>query len=167
MPYAFVQPGYRAVLLGQAQDIEELGTFAPLEESSAEGALILMHLDFDEPLSEETLGKLEQACCDTGIEPWPGRQYYVYADTDSPAVYLVWQKGMAWLPVILGLLTAMVLPPLLTAGVWLILPDSLKNFISNLINMGMMMLVMFLIMKLVPAISPEKEKPEPIEEATR
>ena len=164
MPYAFVPPGYRAVLLGQAQDIEDLGTFAPLEEGAAEGALVLIRLDFLEPLSEETLGNLEQACYEAGIEPWPGSDYYVYADTGSPAVYLVWQKGMAWLPVILGLLTAMVLPPLLTAGVWLILPDSLKSFISSLINMGMMLLVMFLIMKLVPAISPGKEKPEPIEE---
>ena len=167
MPYAFVPPGYRAVLLGQAQEIEDLGTFAPLEESSAEGALVLMRLDFLEPLSEETLGNLEQVCRDTGIEPWPGSEYYVYSDTDSPAVYLVWQKGLAWLPIVIGLLVTMVLPPLLTAGVWFILPDSLKSLISNLINMGMMMLVMFLVMKMVPTLSPEKEKPKQIEEASR
>jgi len=167
MPYAFVPPGYRAVLLGQAQDIEDLGTFTPLEESSAEGALVLIRLDFDEPPSEETLGNLEQACREAGVEPWPGSQYYVYADTNSPAVYLVWQKGMAWLPIILGLLVTMVLPPLLTAGIWLILPDSLKSLISSLINMGMMLLVMFLIMKMVPALSSEKEKPKQIEEASR
>ncbi|MFC2002795.1 hypothetical protein ACFLV4_02460 [Chloroflexota bacterium] len=167
MPYAFVPPGYRAVLLGQAQDIEDLGTFAPLEESSAEGALVLMRLDFLEPLSEETLGNLEQACRDTGIEPWPGSEYYVYSDTALPAVYLIWQKGLAWLPIIIGLLATMVLPPLLTAGIWLILPDSLKSLISSLINMGMMMLVMFLVMKMVPTLSPEKEKPKQIEEAAR
>ena len=167
MPYAFVPPGYRAVLLGQAQDIEDLGTFAPLEESSAEGALVLVRLDFLEPLSEETLGDLEQVCRDTGIEPWPGSEYYVYSDTDSPAVYLVWQKGLAWLPIVIGLLATMVLPPLLTAGVWLILPDSLKSLISGLINMGMMMLIMFLVMKMVPTLSPEKEKPKQIEEASR
>ena len=97
MPYAFVPPGYRAVLLGQAQDIEDLGTFTPLEEGAAEGALVLMRLDFLEPLSEETLGNLEQACRDAGIESWPGSEYYIYADTTSPAVYLVWQKGLAWL----------------------------------------------------------------------
>ncbi|MFC1906836.1 hypothetical protein ACFLW8_01950 [Chloroflexota bacterium] len=167
MPYAFVPPGYRAVLLGQAQDIEDLGTFAPLEESSAEGALVLMRLDFLEPLSEETLGDLEQVCRDTGIEPWPGSEYYVYSDTASLAVYLVWQKGLAWLPIVIGLLATMVLPPLLTAGVWLILPDSLKSLISSLINMGMMMLVMFLVMKMVPTLSPEKENPKQIEEASR
>jgi hypothetical protein len=167
MPYAFVPPGYRAVLLGQAQNIEDLGTFAPLEESSAEGALVLIRLDFDEPPSEETLGNLEQACREAGVEPWPGSQYYVYTDTNSPAVYLVWQKGMAWLPIILGLLATMVLPPLLTAGIWLVLPDSLKSLISSLINMGMMLLVMFLIMKMVPTLSPDKEKPKQIEEAAR
>ncbi len=167
MPYAFVPPGYRAVLLGQAQDIEDLGTFTPLEEGAAEGALVLIRLDFAEPLSEETLGNLEQACREAGIEPWPGSEYYVYSDTASPAVYLVWQKGLAWLPIIIGLLVTMVLPPLLTAGIWLILPDSLKSLISSLINMGMMLLVMFLIMKMVPALSPEREKPKQIEEASR
>jgi len=166
MPYAFVPPGYRAVLLGQAQEIEDLGTFAPLEESSAEGALVLMRLDFLESLSEETLGNLEQACREAGVEPWPGSEYYVYADMGSPTVYLVWQKGMAWLPIILGLLATMVLPPLLTAGIWLVLPDSLKSLISSLINMGMMLLVMWLMMSLVkPLMAPEK--PKQIEEAAR
>ena len=165
MPYAFVPPGYRAVLLGQAQDIEDLGTFAPLEERSVEGALFLIRLDFAEPLSEETLGNLEQACRDAGTEPWPGSEYYVYSDTASPAVYLVWQKGMAWLPIIIGLLATMVLPPLLTAGIWLILPDSLKSLISSLINMGMLLLVMWLMMSLVkPLMAPEK--PNQIKERT-
>ena len=145
MPYAFVPPGYRAVLLGQAQDIASMGTFTPLEESAAEGALVLMRLDFTESPSSEALANLEQACRDAGVEPWPGSEYYVYSDTASPAVYLVWQKGLAWLPIVIGLLATMVLPPLLTAGVWLVLPDSLKSLISNLINMGMMMLVMFLL----------------------
>ena len=163
MPYAFVPPGYRAVLLGQAQDIEDLGTFTPLEEGAAEGALVLMRLDFLEPLSEETLGNLEQACRDAGIESWPGREYYVYADTTSPAVYLIWQKGFAWLPIIIGLLATVVLPPLLTAGIWLILPDSLKSLISNLINMGMMLLVMWLMMSLVKPLM-ASEKPKQIEE---
>ena len=166
MPYAFIPPGYRAVLLGQAQDIASLGTFAPLEESAAEGALVLIRLDFTERLTEETLGDLEQACRDVAIEPWPGSEYYVYADIDSTSVYLVWQKGIAWLPVIIGLLATLILPPLLTAGIWLILPDSIKSLINNLIGMGMMLLVLFLVMKMMPALSPEKEKPRQVKEKT-
>ena len=164
MPYAFVPPGYRAVLLGQAQDIASLGTFTPLEESAAEGALVLMRLDFTERLTEEILGNLEQACRDAGVEPWPDSEYYVYADIESNSVYLVWQKGIAWLPVIIGLLATLILPPLLTAGIWLILPDSIKSLINGLIGMGMMLLVLFLVMKMMPALSPEKEKPRQIKE---
>jgi len=164
MPYAFLPAGYRAVLLGQAQDIESLGTFAPLEEGAAEGALVLMRLDFAEQVSEETLGELEQALQDAGVEPWPDSEYYVYADTNSPSVYIVWQKGLAWLPIIIGLLATIVLPPLLTAGIWLILPDSLKSLISGMINLGMMMLVMWLMMSVIkPLTAPEK--PERLEEA--
>lgn len=159
MPYAFVPPGYRAVLLGQAQTIEDLGTFTPLEEGAAEGALMLMRLDFAGQPPEEALSNLEQACQDAGIEPWPGSEYYVYADTISTSAYLAWQKGLAWLPVIIGLLATVVLPPLLTAGIWLILPDSIKSLISNLISMGMMMLVMWLMMSLMkPLTAPEKPK---------
>jgi len=164
MPYAFIPPGYRAVLLGQAQDIASMGTFAPLEESAAEGALVLMRLDFIERLTEETLGSLEQACRDAGVEPWPSSEYYVYADASSTSVYLVWQKGIAWLPVIIGFLAMLILPPLITAGIWLILPDSIKSLINNLIGMGMMLLVLFLVMKVMPSLSPEKEKPRQVKE---
>jgi len=164
MPYAFVPPGYRAVLLGQAQAVEDLGTFTPLEEDAAEGALVLMRLDLAEQASEEALSSLEQACRDAGIDPWPGSGYYVYTDNVSTSVYLIWQKGLAWLPIIIGLLATVALPPLLTAGIWLILPDSLKSLISSLINLGMMALVLFLVMKMMPSLSSGKEKPKQIEE---
>jgi len=164
MPYAMVPPGYRAVLLGQANSIEDLGTFTPLEESTAEGALILMRLDFAEYPSEEALGDLNQACLDAGIPPWPGETFIVYADTSAPSVYLAWQKGIAWMPVIIGIMALTVLPPLLTAVVWWILPEEIKSLISGLISLGMMMLVMWLMMSVMkPLTAPEK--PKRLEEA--
>ena len=165
MPYAMVPTGYRAVPIGQTAKIEELGTFAPLEESSAEGALFLMRLDFQETPSGEALAHLEQAFRDEGVESWPGYGFFVYSDENSPTVYLAWQKGLAWLPIIIGILATTVLPPLLTAGVWLILPESLKSFISGLVNLGMMALMMFLVVKMMPALTPEKKKPRQIEES--
>jgi hypothetical protein len=165
MPYAFIPPGYRAVLLGQAQDIASLGTFTPLEESAAEGALVLMRLDFTESPSGEALADLEQACRDTAVEPWPGSEHYIYADTNSTSVYILWQKGIAWLPVIIGLLAITILPPLLTAGVWLILPDEVKSLINSLINMGIMLIMMWLLMSLMrPLFAPAKEKPKQVKE---
>lgn len=166
MPCAFVPPGYRAVLIGQAQNIEDLGTFSPLEDSADEGALVLVRLNLTEQVSEEVLGEIELACRNAGVEPYPGSPYYVYADTGSNTVYLVWQKGMPWLPIIIGLLATVVLPPLLTAGIWLILPDSLKSLISNLVNMGMMLLMMWLLTSLMkPMLTPAKEKPKQVKEA--
>jgi len=165
MPYAMVPSGYRAVPIGQAANVEELGTFTPLEEGAAEGALFLMRLDFQETPSGEALAHLEQAFRDEGVESWPGYGFFVYADESSPTVYLAWQKGLAWLPIIIGLLATTILPPLLTAGVWLILPESLKSFISSLVNLGMMALMMFLVVKMMPALSPEKKKPRQIEES--
>ena len=159
MPYAMVPPGYRAALLGSAARIEDLGTFTPLEEGSAEGALILMRLDFAEFPSSEALTQLNQACLDAGIPPWPGYDYIVYADIINPSVYLAWQKGFAWMPIIIGLLVFVVLPPLLGALIWWLLPQSLKDLITGVINLGIMMLVLWLITSMMkPLVAPEKQK---------
>ena len=163
MPYAMVPPGCKAVLLGQAQTIEDLGTFAPLEESAAEGALILMRLDFADLPSSEKLAQINQACLDKGIPSWPGYDYIVYADTAQPSVYLAWQKGFAWMPIIVGLLVTTVLPALLGALSWWILPQGVKDLISGLMDMGMMVLVMWVmgtVMK--PLTQTEKQKPRQV-----
>jgi hypothetical protein len=166
MPYAMVPPGYRAVLLGSAATVDDLGTFTPLEESTAEGALILMRLDFAEPVSDEALAKLNQECLDAGIPTWPGYDYIVYADTARPSVYLAWRKGFAWIPIIIGILVFTLLPPLLGAIVWWLIPDEIKQLITSLIGMGMMMLVMWLMMSLMkPLTTPEKKKPKVVEAA--
>jgi hypothetical protein len=165
MPYAMVPPGYRAVLLGQAASLDGMGTFAPLEEDSAEGSLFLMRLDLAEFPTAAALSQLEQACFEAGVEIWPGYDHVVYADTEQPTVYLAWQKGLAWMPIIIGLLVTVVLPPLLTAAVWWILPEDIKSLITGIINVGIMALVMFLMSKMMPALIPAKEKPEKLEEA--
>jgi hypothetical protein len=84
-----------------------------LEESSAEGALFLVRLDFADFPSPEALAQLEKAYLDAGVEMWPGYDHIVYADLGQPAVYLALQKGFAWLPIIAGLLATVILPPLL------------------------------------------------------
>ena len=167
MPYAMMPPGYRAVLLGQAASIEDLGTFTPLEEGVAEGALILMRLDFAEYPSDEALAQLNQQCLEAGIPAWPGYDYIVYANITNPSVYLAWQKGIAWLPIIIGILATVALPPILMSLVWWILPEEVKSLISGLINMGIMLLVMFVMMQFMkPLTAPQKEKPKKLKEST-
>ncbi len=160
MPYAFVPPGYSAVLVAQAPNVEDLGAFAPLEESTSEGTLVLLKLDFLEPVPEEKLTEIERACRDAGVESWPGSEFYVYADTNTNSVYLIWQKGLAWLPIIIGIVGMTVLPPLLGSFLWWIMPDSLKN----LINMGMMILMMWVVSKIMPSPTRDKEKPKQVTE---
>ena len=166
MPERLTPPGYRAVIIGSAGSIEELGAFAPMEEGSAEGTLMLMRLDFDDFPSGDTLDGIEQACIDAGVERWPGWEYIVHADVTKPSVYLAWQKGAAWILIIVGLLATMILPPLLGGVIWMLIPESLKQTINMLIGMGMMLLVMFLVTQVVkPLTAPER--PKKLEEARR
>ena len=160
MPYAFVPPGYSAVFIAQSTNIEDLGAFAPLEESTTEGTLVLMKLDFLDPVPEEKLNELEQACRNAGVEPWPGNEFYVYADVNSNSVFITWQKGLAWLPIIIGIVAMTVLPALLGTFLWWVMPESLKN----LINMGMMILMMWVVSKIMPSPAREKEKPKQVAE---
>ena len=106
-----------------------------------------------------------QACLDAGVEPWPGSEFYVYADINSNSIYITWQKGLAWLPIIIGILAMTVLPPLLGTILWWIIPDSLKNLISSLVNMIMMMLIMWLMMKMMSPLLSEKKKPKQVMES--
>ncbi len=61
MPYTILPPGFKAIFLGSAAAMEDLGAFAPLEQNSEEGALFLARLDFAEFPSEEALTQLETA----------------------------------------------------------------------------------------------------------
>jgi len=148
-----IPPGYRAVLVGAASNIEDISAFTPLEEGAAEGTLVLMRLDFTEFPSEEALSKLEQACYEAGVERWPGYSYVVYADVEVSSVYLAWQKGIAWIPIIIGLVATTILPPLLGSLIWWLLPQGIKDMITGLINMGMMLLVMFIMMQLMKPLT--------------
>lgn len=170
MPNSFIPPGYQAVLLGSVTDLKDLDTFTPLEEGTAEGSLMLARLDLAGFPSDEALAGLEKALRDKGVPSWPGYSYIVYADTTTPSVYLAWQKGLAWMPIIIGILITTVLPVLLGGVIWWLLPQSLKDLISGMINLGMMAVVMFLMMQLMkPLTAPEKpkrvEKPRELEEA--
>ena len=85
MPNGLVPPGSRAILLGSAASIKDLGIFAPQEEGAAEGALMLMRLDFADFPAGESLDRLNKALSDAGVLTWPGYPFIVYADTATPS----------------------------------------------------------------------------------
>jgi len=156
---ALVPPGYRPILLGQVACLEDLGAFMPLEASSEEGAHFLVRLDFAELPSEDSLSRIEQACLEAGVEKWPGYDHVVYADTMAPSVYLVWQKGFAWLPVIAGLLATVILPPLMGGLIWWLLPQDVKDLITGIVNLGIMLLMLWLMTTLMKPLLSTSQGP--------
>ncbi len=159
-----IPPGSRVVLVGSAVSIKDLDTFTPMEEGAAEGSLMLMQLDFADFPTSQALAGMEKSLRDAGVPTWPGYPFIVYADTATPSVYLAWQKGIAWLPIIIGMVAVTVLPMLLGGLVWLILPQSLKDLLTGLVNMGMMVLVMFLMTSLMKPLT-AAEKPKKVKTA--
>ena len=159
MPYRMIPPGFKANLIGSATSLDGLSGYTPLEEGLAEGSLVLMRLDFEEYPSSEALVELNAGLLEEGIPPWPGYDCIVYADATSPTVYLAWVKADPWLNFILGLLAITVLPVLLLAFVWWILPEPVTQMIEAMFMGGMMLLVMWVMMKMMrPLTAPEKPK---------
>jgi len=155
MPNGVAPPGYRAQLLGSATSFDELSFFEPLEEGTPESSLILMELDFAGFPESENLESVNQALLDNGVPPWPGNSHIVFADTTRPVVYLAWVKGVAWLPVIGGMLALTVLPALLGILIWWLIPEELKDLIMMVVMMGFMFLIFQFI---TPMLSPPKEE---------
>ena len=151
MPNGLLPPGYRAALLGSAATIEGLSAVAPLEEGAAEGGLMLMGLNFAEYPSSEALGQVESKLREADVPPWPGYSYIVYAETTQPTVYLAWQKGIAWVPIIIGILITTLLPALLGAFIWWLIPEPIKNLINMMVTVGVMMLMMSMVTKIMPS----------------
>ncbi len=156
MPDGIVPPGYRAQLLGSVTSIDALNLLAPLEEGVAEGSLMLMQLTFEELPSSETLSELSQRLSEEGVPTWPGYSHIVAIDQSQASVYLGWTKGIAWMPIIIGILVLLVLPTLLGGLIWWLLPESVKNLIEMMVIVG----IMFLMMKFMTPMlkSGEKEK---------
>ena len=151
MPNGMLPPGYRAVLIGSAASIEDLGTVAPLEEQAVEGGLMLMRLDFAGFPSSEALGQLEAKLRTAGVPAWAGYRYIVYADVTQPTVYLAWRKAFAWMPIIMGILVTVLLPTLLGAFVWWLIPEPIKDMINMMVTVGVMMLMMSMMGKMIPS----------------
>jgi len=164
MQNGMLAQGTRAHLLGSFASIDDLNFFIPLEESMPEQSLMLMELDFAEPLSSESLVGLNQSLLAAGVYPWPGYGQIVFAEPASQQVTLAWVKGIAWMPIIIAILVLTVLPGLLGGLIWLIIPEPVKQ----MINMVVMILVMMLMMRMItPLLAPAKEKPKEIEGGKR
>lgn len=151
MPNGKIPSGYIARFLGSATTLDGLNFYSALEEGVSEGSLVLMQLDFVDFPSSIEMESLNQALVNAGVPVWPGNNRIVYTDAVKPTVYIAWVKGLAWMPIIIGILIITVLPVLLGGIIWLILPSGIKE----LITLGGMMLVMMGILSLV---KPKKGK---------
>ena len=143
---AILPSGYKVVSIGSVTSFDELGAFQPMEDGQEEGSRMLAELVFQQrPADFDYLAvELNHRCLETSVTPWPEQQNIAFADPTQPIIYICWQKGMVWWGWILGLVGSLVLPVLIMAGLWLILPESLKEMIEAVTYIGIMGVVMYL-----------------------
>jgi hypothetical protein len=152
---AVLPSGYTAVLVGSVTSFEELSAFETLEQGQDEYSRMLAQLTFEQrsPDFDYLVGQLNQKCIEAGVTPWPERRDIAIGDPVEPVIYLCWQKGFVWWGWILALLGSVVLPPLIMAGLWLILPDSVKQMVEAIVNISILGIVVFLMSKMTSDLS--------------
>jgi len=131
--------GYKTYYMGP---IGDLAAEAPIvgmqEESTPEETLVALEVHIPEPIPLETLMELNDALIAAGVPPWEGCTEVVFADASSPTtIYVAWVKGFAWSTIIIGILF-LVIPGILGAVVWFLMPQGTKDMIMM---MGMMMIM--------------------------
>jgi hypothetical protein len=156
---AILPSGYKAVSIGSVTSFDDLGTFQPMEEGQEEGSRMLAELTFQHrPADFDYLAAaLNQRCLETGVTSWPEHQNIAFADPAQPVIYICWQKGFVWWVWILGLLGSLILPPLIMAGLWLILPESLKDMIEAVTYIGILGVAMYLMSGMTRGMATSEE----------
>ncbi len=150
-------PEYRAVLLGSAANLNDLAVYAPQEEGTPEGSLMLLEIQLGSAIPAATIDEINLKCAEAGVIPWTGLSQIAFTDLTGQVLTLQWVKAFAFMPIIVGILLLTVLPAILGAVIWWLIPESIKQ----IINMVIMMLVMMMMMKMItPMISAGKKEKE-------
>lgn len=110
-----------------------------LEQSVPEGTLVLLELSLPEAPGLDVLADLNGKLLDAGVPPWPGYSSLVFSDsTDRTKIYITWVKGLAFSPIIIGILF-LVLPVILGGVIWFLIPEEIK---SMMVMLGFMLILM-------------------------
>jgi hypothetical protein len=138
--------GYTTYYAGLFEDLaKEQAQVAAQEEATPEGTLVLLGLTLPEAPESDVLITVNNQLLGAGVPPWPGYSNVVFADSADPKkVYVAWIKGFSWMPIILGIVF-LVLPLILGAVLWFLIPQPVKDVITL---MGVMM-IMIPLMRMV------------------
>jgi hypothetical protein len=142
-------------LVGQAAGLPELTSFIGIEEAQPEGTPMMAELSFsaDSSTIQSLAAQLDKACLEHGVTPWPGASNIVYADQST--LRICWQKGIAWLGWILALVLPMILFPLVGALLWAFLPEPIKDIITSVFNVGIIMVAIYGLSKVTKMVTKE------------
>jgi hypothetical protein len=61
---------------------------------------------------------LDSALKKAGVTPWPGNDRLVYFEEDPATVYIRWQRGMAWAPIVLAAIPIVLVTLLVLMTLW-------------------------------------------------
>lgn len=157
---------YQKTLLASVTTLDDLMYFQPQEDSMEEGSLIELELLYESAPTQEAIDEINTKCAQSGVAPWYGSTQIAYLSGSS--IILHWVKSLAWMPIIVGIIAATILPTLLGGLVWLLLPGEIRDTILMMIDMMVMMLMMFVMMKVMqPMLSSMSEEEKPRRLSTR
>lgn len=102
-------------------DSSNLGDVVALEEQHIpEGGLaeLVLSFRFRPPGFITECNLLDAALKRAGVTPWPGNDRIVYFEEEPPTVYIRWQRGVAWAPVVIAAIPVVLVTLLVLLTIW-------------------------------------------------
>jgi len=106
----------------------------------------MLELNLAESPQADVLLELNRQLLNLGVSPWPGYRDIAFADAAQPKVYVCWIKGIAWTPIIIGILITL-LPAIIGGALWLLVPQPIKDMITMMGLMTVMLPIMGMVTK--------------------
>lgn len=153
-----IPTGYQTRLIGTANSLDELNMFVPLEEGLPELSRVLLQVAVSPDADIQTIaGELNAKCLEQGVPQWPeypGQIVFIQDNT----LYLAWTKGIAWLPIIIGLLVAI---PFIAPIILLFVSPTFRAIVEFIPTLLLMFVLMIFMRKMSEAmVGPPKPKKE-------
>lgn len=132
------------VLLCSVSDASYLTYFSDIEESLPENTPVCVRLTFNTSNLNHICDEINRVCESLGVTKWLDR--YAYCSGNNIDIY--WVKGFSWWAVILGSILALIVPPLIGAAIYALLPESWRNIIDTTMMLIVLGVVAYIFSKI-------------------
>lgn len=141
--------GVYMVLLSYTYNKDDLHTFCGIEESLPENTPVCVRLTFDTTELDELCEQINNKCQSIGVTLLLDN--YAYKNGNNIDIY--WVKGLSWWGLILAAILTLILPPIIAAAIYALLPENWRNVIDAMMTLSIFGFITYMFYKITVGLA--------------